>query len=326
MNDKRFIMNSSDRKNSKVKDILPLIIIVSITLTIGGILFAAKLTPEQTITSFNPMTETSLKNDLRVIKTPTSGDNAFIYAINQVAERGLRIAQNDTTVKQIIGEQKGRALTIAAVQPAVLQDKNGKVSYSPVGQIIITSNWQYVDGKFYSNPENFNTLGNKTGESHQHIWNWFVELDRKLVTGITEEPERVMKETLEPNFIFTGMNMFMPDTVKVKPGSVLTWFNNSNLPHNIVGIYKRNLSGSQQIPVDSGIIQPNESWRYNFNDNGVFEYLCTIHSTDGMKGTIIVSSSWISIAYETNEYSSKARERIQRDCLGIWEERTILDA
>ena len=291
MNDKRFIMNSSDRKNSKVKDILPLIIIVSITLTIGGILFATKLTPEQTITSFNPMTETSLKNDLRVLKTPTSGDNAFIYAINQVAERGLRIAQNDTTVKQIIGEQKGRALTIAAVQPAVLQDKSGKVSYSSVGQIIITSNWQYVDGKFYSNPANFNALGNKTGQSHQHIWNVFVDLDKRIVSGITEEPERVMKETLEPNFIFTGMNMFMPDTVKVKPGSVLTWFNNSNLPHNIVGLYKRNVSGSQQIPVDSGIIQPNESWRYNFNDNGVFEYLCTIHSTDGMKGTIIVSSS-----------------------------------
>ena len=204
-------------------------------------------------------------------------------------QRGLRIAQNDTTVKQIIGEQKGRALTIAAVQPTVLQDKNGKVSYSSVGQLIITSNWQYVDGKFYSSPENFNALGNKTGESHQHIWNVFVDLDKRIVSGITEEPERVMKETLEPNFIFTGMNMFMPDTVKVKPGSVLTWFNNSNLPHNIVGIYKRNASGSQQIPVDSGIIQPNESWRYNFNDNGVFEYLCTIHSADGMKGTITLS-------------------------------------
>ena len=275
----------------KGRELLPLIIIVSITLTIGGILFAFKVTPEQTIINFNPMTETSLRNDLRVIKTPTPGDNTFIYAINQVAERGLRIAQNDTTVKQIIAEQKGRALTIASIQPTVLQDKNGKVSYSSVGQLIITSNWQYVDGKFYSSPENFNALGNKTGESHQHIWNVFVDLNKRSVTGITEEPERVMKETLEPNLVFTGMNMFMPDTVKVKPGSVLTWFNNSNLPHNIVGIYKRNASGSQQIPVDSGIIQPNESWRYNFKYNGVFEYRCTIHSADGMKGTIIVSSS-----------------------------------
>jgi plastocyanin len=273
----------------KGKELLPLIIIVSITLTIGGILFAFKVTPEQTIINFNPMTETSLRNDLRVIKTPTPGDNTFIYAINQVAERGLRIAQNDTMVRQIIAEQKGRALTIASIQPTVLQDKNGKVSYSSVGQLIITSNWQYVDGKFYSNPANFNALGNKTGESHQHIWNVFVDLNKRSVTGITEEPERVMKETLEPNLVFTGMNMFMPDTVKVKPGSVLTWFNNSNLPHNVVGIYKRNASGSQQIPVDSGIIQPNESWRYNFKYNGVFEYRCTIHSADGMKGTITVS-------------------------------------
>jgi plastocyanin len=273
----------------KGKELLPLIIIVSITLTIGGILFAFKVTPEQTIINFNPMTETSLRNDLRVIKTPTPGDNTFIYAINQVAERGLHIAQNDTMVRQIIAEQKGRALTIASIQPTVLQDKNGKVSYSSVGQLIITSNWQYVDGKFYSNPANFNALGNKTGESHQHIWNVFVDLNKRSVTGITEEPERVMKETLEPNLVFTGMNMFMPDTVKIKPGSVLTWFNNSNLPHNVVGIYKRNASGSQQISVDSGIIQPNESWRYNFKYNGVFEYRCTIHSADGMKGTITVS-------------------------------------
>jgi hypothetical protein len=80
----------------------------------------------------------------------------------------------------------------------------------------------YVDGRFYLNPANFRELQNKTGESHQHIWNVFVDLDRRAVTSITEEPERVMKETLEPNFVFTGMNMFMPDTVKVNSGSILT--------------------------------------------------------------------------------------------------------
>src|SRR6188472_3437754 len=89
----------------KVKDLLPLIVIVSITLIIGGILFAAKITPEQTITNFNPMSEMSLKNDLRVLKTPTQGDNSFIYAINQVAARGLDIAQNDTTVNLLSKDQ-----------------------------------------------------------------------------------------------------------------------------------------------------------------------------------------------------------------------------
>ena len=46
---------------------------------------------------------------------------------------------------------------------------------------------------------------NKTGESHQHIWNVFVDLDKHTVTGISEEPERIMRETLEPNLIYTGM-------------------------------------------------------------------------------------------------------------------------
>jgi plastocyanin len=260
-------------------------------LAVGITLISTKLTPEQTISKYNPMSEQSIKNDLRVLKTPTPGDNTFAYAINQAAAKGVQVAQNDTAVKQILAGQKGRALTIAGVQPTLLQDKSGKVSYSPVGQVIITSNWQYVDGKFYSNPANFNEISNKTGESHQHIWNVFVDLSKGGVTGISEEPERVMKENLQPNFIFSGMNMFMPDTVKVRPGSVLTWFNNSNLPHNVVGIYYKNTTSFSSIPVsvDSGIIQPNESWRYNFNGNGIFDYRCTIHSADGMKGTIVVS-------------------------------------
>jgi plastocyanin len=275
----------------RLKELIPLIVIVSVILAVGITLISTKLTPEQTISKYNPMSEQSIKNDLRVLKTPTPGDNTFAYAINQAAAKGVQVAQNDTAVKQILAGQKGRALTIAGVQPTLLQDKSGKVSYSPVGQVIITSNWQYVDGKFYSNPANFNEISNKTGESHQHIWNVFVDLSKGGVTGISEEPERVMKENLQPNFIFSGMNMFMPDTVKVRPGSVLTWFNNSNLPHNVVGIYYKNTTSFSSIPVsvDSGIIQPNESWRYNFNGNGIFDYRCTIHSADGMKGTIVVS-------------------------------------
>ena len=276
----------------KIKELVPLIVIISVTLAIGGILIASHVLPEETVKNFNPLNEISLKTNLKVIKTPTPGDNTLIYTLNPVAEQALHIALNDSKVKQTIDEQKGKAVTIAAIQPtSVLQGKDRKASYSPTGpgQIIITSNWQYVDGNFYSNIANFNQLGNKTGESHQHIWNVFVDLDKRIVTGISEEPERIMKETLQPNLIYTGMNMFMPDTVKVNAGSVITWVNNSNLPHNVVGTYKKAASGSQ-ITLDSRFIQPNESWSYNFNDAGVFQYICTIHSTDGMKGTILVST------------------------------------
>jgi plastocyanin len=275
----------------KFKELIPLIAIISIILTVGGILMVTNLLPEQLAQRYNPLSEVSIKTDYRVIKTPTPQDNSFIYAINSIAEKALHIAQNDTRIKQIINEQKDKAVTIAAIQPILMEGKNGKLIYNNLGQILITANWQYVDGKFYSNAANFDELQNKIGQSHQHVWKVFVDLNKHTVTSISEEPERVMRDTFKPNLIYAGGNMFMPDTVKVNAGSMITWFNNSNLPHNVVGIYKKTGSGSQQqIPVDSGFIESNRSWKYSFNDDGVFEYHCTIHSEDGMKGIIIVSS------------------------------------
>ncbi|HYX55428.1 MAG TPA: plastocyanin/azurin family copper-binding protein [Nitrososphaeraceae archaeon] len=276
----------------KFKELIPLIAIISIILTVGGILMVTNLLPEQLAQRYNPLSEVSIKTDYRVIKTPTPQDNSFIYAINSIAEKALHIAQNDTSIKQIINEQKDKAVTIAAIQPILMEGKNGKLIYNNLGQILITANWQYVDGKFYSNAANFDELQNKIGQSHQHVWKVFVDLNKHMITSISEEPERVMRDTFKPNLIYAGGNMFMPDTVKVNAGSMITWFNNSNLPHNVVGIYKKTGSGSQQqIPVDSGFIESNRSWKYSFNDDGVFEYHCTIHSEDGMKGIIIVSST-----------------------------------
>jgi plastocyanin len=276
----------------KFKEIIPLIAIISIILIVGGVLMVTNLLPEQMAQRYNPLSEVSMKTDYRVIKTPSPQDNTFIYAINPIAEKAIYMAENDTRVKQIINEQKDKAVTIAAVQPILMEGKNGKLIYNYLGQVIITANWQYVDGKFYSNAANFNELENKIGQSHQHIWKVFVDLNKRTVTSISEEPERVMRDTFRPNLIYAGGNMFMPDTVNVNAGSMITWFNNSNLPHNVVGIYKKTGSVSQQqIPVDSGFIEPNRSWKYSFNDDGVFEYHCTIHSEDGMKGIIKVSST-----------------------------------
>jgi plastocyanin len=258
------------------------------------------LLPEQQAMKFNPLSETPIKTDFRVLKTPSSGNNTYIYALNDVAEEALRIAQNDKSVKQIISEQKDKTLTIAAVQPTVILDERnntGKASYKyTTGQIIIVANWQYVDGKPYSKAADFNEISNKIEESHQRIWNIFVDLNKRTVFKISEESERVIRNTVQPNLIYTEANMFMPDLVKVNAGSEIKWPNDSNLPHNVVGTYKKTASSSQPQPqpqqnvtIDSGFIQPGESWKYVFNDKGILEYHCTIHSANGMKGTIIVS-------------------------------------
>ena len=261
-------------------------------------MIALNLLPEQQAMKYNPLSETPMKTDFRVIKTPTPGNNTYIYALNEVAEDALRIAQNDKRVKQIINEQENKALTIAAVQPTVILDERngtGESGYKfATGQIIIVANWQYMDGKPYTKAADFNEIRNKIGESHQRIWNIFVDLNKRTVSKISEESERVISKTIQPNLIYPEVNMFMPDLVKVNAGSEIKWPNNSNLPHNVVGTYKKTASGSQSqsqqnVTVDSGFIQPGESWNYVFNDKGILEYHCTIHSANGMKGTIVIS-------------------------------------
>jgi plastocyanin len=281
----------------RVKEHLGLIVIISITLIVGGVLIVFNLLPEQQAMKFNPLSETPIKTDFRILKTPSPGNNTYIYALNDVAEEALHIAENDKRVNQIISEQKDKAATIAAIQPTVVLDyrdnsnNTRQASYKyPVGQIVLTANWQYIDGKFYSDAVDFNEIRNKIGESHQRIWNVFVDLNKRTVSKISEDPERVMRKTFQPDLIYAGVNMFMPDIVKIKPGSEIKWRNDSNLPHNVVGTYKKT-SGSQlqqNVTIDSGFIEPHESWKYNFNDKGVFEYHCTIHSAHGMKGTIVV--------------------------------------
>jgi plastocyanin len=270
------------------KDLLVLAAIIAVFLTIGVVMISTKSLPEDDAKNFHSLSANmTLNSDVKIIKEPTTGDNTFIYAINDAAEEAYNIAQNDSQVKQIIDDTKGKAVTIAAIQPTLLTAANGQQIHSSGGQVIITVNWQLIDGKFYSDPASFGTLQGKQDESHQQIWSILVDVDKRKVIDISKDSERVLQKEIRPNLVYEEMNVFMPDTVKVSPGTTLKWSNESNVPHNVIGIYK--LANGSQIAVDSGFIEHNRSWQHSFYGQGVFEYRCTIHSEEGMKGTIIVS-------------------------------------
>jgi plastocyanin len=270
------------------KDLFVLVAIIAVFLAIGVVMIATKSLPEEDAKNFHTLSNNlTLNSGVKIIKEPTPGDNTLIYAINDVAEEAYNVAQNDAQVKQIIDGTKGKVVTIAAVQPTLLTGADGQLIHSSGGQVIITANWQLIDGRFYSDPASISSLQGKQGESHQQIWSIMVDLDKRKVIDITRESERVLQEELRPNLVYAGMNVFLPDAVKVSPGTTLKWSNESNVPHNVIGIY-RSANGSQ-VAVDSGFIEHNRSWQYSFNEQGVFEYRCTIHSEEGMKGTIIVS-------------------------------------
>jgi plastocyanin len=118
----------------------------------------------------------------------------------------------------------------------------------------------------------------------------------------------------------------MPNAIVVNAGSTVRWVNPSNLPHNVVGIFNQttaqdtanstgliidnstngtnnnnnNNSNDAQsssqfssgvTAIDSGFIQEGQSWQYSFDEAGVFNYLCTIHAEEGMRGTLIITTA-----------------------------------
>jgi hypothetical protein len=85
-------------------------------------------------------------------------------------------------VKQLLDESKAKeaAVTIAAVEPTFMADRgNGEHFLSTAGQVIITANWQMMDGAFYSEPKNPAEIANKKMESHQQIWNILVDVNER---------------------------------------------------------------------------------------------------------------------------------------------------
>ncbi|MDP8886634.1 MAG: plastocyanin/azurin family copper-binding protein [Thermoproteota archaeon] len=264
-------------------------LIVAVMVAVPSILIVTDSMPEKAAAHFNALTDMTMNTNYTVIQEPSPTDNTFIYALNEVAAKSIAIAEKDPRISEIIESgSEGKAVTIAAVQPTVLEYRNnGQLAHSGSGMLIITVNWETINGQLYSQIGGYQDLQGKTSESHQQVWNVMVDLDEQRVTDIVENGERVLTKKLEMNRIYSGMNMFMPGSVKLEAGSSLQWINTSNLPHNIVGTYKTSLG--QETRVDSGFINNGESWRYTFNEEGVFEYHCTTHTEHGMKGKVIIS-------------------------------------
>src|SRR5215204_3168870 len=149
-----------------IRGLLPLFVIVGAFIVIGAVLISSGVLPEERAREFRSLTDVSIASDMKVIKEPTLGDNTFIYALNDVAQCGIDIAQGDARVRQILDDAKSKqaTVTIAAVQPTVMTDRqSGELLYSSAGQVVITSNWQMMDGAFYSEPKNPAEIADKKG-------------------------------------------------------------------------------------------------------------------------------------------------------------------
>src|SRR5919108_1871541 len=209
-----------------LRALLPLFVIVGVFLVIGAVLIGSGILPEERAREFRPLTDVSIATGTKVIKQPTLGDNTFIYAVNDVAQRGIDIAQGDARVRQILDDAKPKqaTVTIAAVQPTVMIDRqSGELSHSSAGQVVITSNWQTIGGTAYPEPQSFATVADKSLESHQQIWHVLVDVDNGQVRQVNQQANRIISDSINPDVVRTEVNTFMPNAIVVDAGSTVQW-------------------------------------------------------------------------------------------------------
>ncbi|MEE8420384.1 MAG: cupredoxin family copper-binding protein [Dehalococcoidales bacterium] len=70
---------------------------------------------------------------------------------------------------------------------------------------------------------------------------------------------------------------FKPDTLTVPPGTTVTWTNLDGPAHTVT---------TRETRYDSKLLPTGDTFSYTFEQNGTYEYYCTIHPF--MTATIIV--------------------------------------
>jgi plastocyanin len=71
---------------------------------------------------------------------------------------------------------------------------------------------------------------------------------------------------------------YQPATYEVSVGTTVTWTNTGNAPHTVT---------FDDGSVDSGQLASGETFEHTFDDEGTFDYLCTVHPS--MRGTVTVN-------------------------------------
>lgn len=91
-----------------------------------------------------------------------------------------------------------------------------------------------------------------------------------------------------------GASSFMPATITITAGEQVVWKNSSGYYHNVVDDPARALNRvdvsfpSGTAAFGSSLMQPGTNFYHVFATPGVYHYVCTVHETAGMRGTVIV--------------------------------------
>ena len=93
-----------------------------------------------------------------------------------------------------------------------------------------------------------------------------------------------------------GSMSFIPATITINAGEQVIWKNTSTYYHNVVDDPGRAINRvdvsfpSGATAFGSALLQPGGTFYHTFDKPGTYHYVCVVHETGGMRGTVIVRS------------------------------------
>jgi len=100
------------------------------------------------------------------------------------------------------------------------------------------------------------------------------EVDNEGAGGVEETVTEAESEIID---VEIRDYKYIPQNLTVKVGQTVRWTNNDTVLHDVVG------SG-----IESEYLQKGETFTYTFEEEGTYQYICTIHPW--MEGEVIVEA------------------------------------
>ena len=126
------------------------------------------------------------------------------------------------------------------------------------------------------------------------------EMDVLAPNCVTPISAAEIREQLAPptapvgGVVNMGHMSFVPATITINAGEQVVWKNTSDLFHDVLDDPARAVNVMDvslplgTAPFASRSMAPNTVFAHVFDKPGVYHYVCVLHETSGMKGTVIV--------------------------------------
>ena len=124
-------------------------------------------------------------------------------------------------------------------------------------------------------------VGEIEGNNEKYSFQLVVTGDDRFATSSQKSTQRIIIPT--GNAQQHEMGEYIPESPTIFRGTIVTWMNHDTVTHTV---QSQDGKGNVIPLFNSGVLQPGDSFEHQFNEPGIYDYLCTLHPW--RVGTVIV--------------------------------------